>query len=299
MKTSISIAPCEICANTNFAEIWQKDGENYQRCMDCGLVRIFPQPSDERLAQIYNEDYARIWGKDEQEIVFKHLKYKLSSLVLRPLSNFAREGERKGKLLDIGAATGMLMETAAQSGYEVYGVEGGETSINALQRKFGHDRVFDGWLETIDFAGLGKTNFFDVVTMVDVLEHCRDPNLTLDIVNKLLKAEGIVSCYIPTTSSLAAKLMGKRWDSYCTMHTFSFTNENLRALFKRHGFDILSIDSAPRFLTVEYARLFAKNLLHGGMVEKLLPVLNLVPRFLARIVLPVYCGQVLIIARKV
>jgi SAM-dependent methyltransferase len=288
------MVPCEICANTNFVELWQKDGENYQRCINCGLVRIFPQPSDERLTRIYDEDYACIWGKDEQEMIFKHLKRKLSLLVLRPLSKFVR----RGRLLDIGAGSGMLMETAAELEYETYGVEGGETSVKNLQRKFGRDRVFGGWLEAMDFESFGKTDFFDVITMVDVLEHSRDPNLTLDIANKLLKAGGIVSCYIPTTSSLAAKLMGKRWDSYCTMHTFSFSNENLRVLFSQHGFDVLSINTAPRFLTVEYARLFARHLLHGGMVEKLLPVLDLVPGFLARIVFPVYCGQVLMIARK-
>jgi SAM-dependent methyltransferase len=191
------------------------------------------------------------------------------------------------------------METASKLGCEVYGVECGKVSIEALQYKFGHDRIFDGWLEAIDFEGLGKTNFFDIVTMVDVLEHSRDPNLMLNIVNKLLKTEGIVSCYVPTTSSLAAKLMGRHWDFYCTVHTFAFSNENLLALFYRHGFDVLSIDPVPRYLTVEFARLIAKHILHGGVGEKLLPILNLVPKFLAGIVLPVYCGQVLVIAKKV
>jgi SAM-dependent methyltransferase len=301
MNTLGSIALCEICASVDFVELWQKDGENYQRCINCGLVRIFPQPSDERLTRIYDEDYACIWGKDEQEIVFKYLKHKLGLLVLRPLLDFVQRerGEKeRGNLLDIGAGSGMLMETAAELGYEAYGVECGGASIKNLQRKFGRDRIFAGWLEAVDFESLGKTDFFDAITMVDVLEHSRNPNLILDVANKLLKTEGIVSCYVPTTSSLAAKLMGKRWDSYCTMHTFSFSNENLRTLFIQHGFDILSIDSAPRFLTIEYARLVARHLLHGGIVEKLLPVLDIVPRFLARIILPVYCGQVLIIARK-
>jgi Zn ribbon nucleic-acid-binding protein len=84
MNTSKSVASCEVCTHADFVELWQKDGENYQRCVDCGLVRISPQPSDERLTKIYDEDYANIWGKEEQEKVFNNLKYKQNLRVLRP-----------------------------------------------------------------------------------------------------------------------------------------------------------------------------------------------------------------------
>jgi hypothetical protein len=72
--------------------------------MNCELVNIFQQPSDERLARIYDENCARILSKDKKEIVFNHLKYKLSLLILHPLSNFVLGEEGMSKLFDISAS---------------------------------------------------------------------------------------------------------------------------------------------------------------------------------------------------
>jgi len=85
-------------------------------------------------------------------------------------------------------------------GYRVYGVEGGQVGAEEIRKKFGEDRLFYGWLEQIDFASLGKSNYFDAVTMVDFLEHVTDPNVALNIVNRILKEGGLCACYIPTTS---------------------------------------------------------------------------------------------------
>jgi predicted TPR repeat methyltransferase len=247
------------------------------------------------LNTIYQDSFSQLWG--EVEKIYRPLKKRLNSAILKSLAKWAN-GERGGNLLDIGAATGLLMETGAEMGYRVYGVEGGQMGAEEIRSKFGEDRLFYGWLEQIDFASLRKINYFDAVTMVDVLEHCADPNVTLPIANRILKEGGHIACYIPTTSSFAAKLLGKSWDFYCTMHLFSFSNNNLRTLFSRHGFEILTIRPCPRYLTIEYARAVAKHVLQGGVGEKMLPLLRCVPAFLARLVVPLYCGQVLLIARK-
>jgi SAM-dependent methyltransferase len=200
--------------------------------------------------------------------------------------------------LDIGAATGMLMEIAEQLGYEAYGVEIGDVSVVTLQNKFGIDRVFHGWFDQMNVDDCGGIDFFDTVTMVDVLEHVRNPNRTLNQINKVLKKGGRVLCYLPNTSSLAAKLLGSRWEFYCTQHLFSFSAKNLKMLFEKHGFEILTAHPSPRYLTIEYARNVIKHELHGGLGEGLLPILNHVPKFLARIIIPCYVGNLTIVAQK-
>jgi SAM-dependent methyltransferase len=292
-KPMTSTKNCEICSEPNLLPLWVKDGESYQRCPSCGLVRIFPPPSAERLEKIYQDDYKQLWNEVEQ--IYRPLKKKLNTRVLTSVLRWVRGG---GAICDIGAATGLLMETGAEMGFDVYGVEGGELGAGAIRKKFGEDRLFYGWLEQIDFAALGKLNYFDAVTMVDVLEHSADPNVMLEIVHRILKDGGVVACYVPTTSSLTAAILKKRWDFYCTPHLFAFSNNNLRTLFSHHGFDILAIRPYPRYLSIEYACAVIKHVLKEGIGAALLPVLRYVPAFLARIVIPIYCGQVLVIARK-
>jgi SAM-dependent methyltransferase len=200
--------------------------------------------------------------------------------------------------LDIGAATGMLMETAEQLGYEVYGVEIGDASVTTLKNKFGIDHVFHGWFDQMDISECGGFEFFDTVTMVDVLEHVRAPNRTLNQINKILKKGGRVLCYLPNTNSLAARLLGSRWEFYCTPHLFSFSAKNLKMLFEKHGFEILMFHPSPRYLTIEYARNVIKHELRGGLGEWLLPILNHIPKFLSRIIVPCYVGNLTIVAQK-
>jgi hypothetical protein len=67
---------------------------------------------------------------------------------------------------------------------------------------------------------------------------------------------------------------------------------------KQPDCEVLSIKASPRYLTVEYVRNFVKYQLKDGIAGKLLPIMNFVPRFLSRIIIPCYTGQVTVIARK-
>jgi 2-polyprenyl-3-methyl-5-hydroxy-6-metoxy-1,4-benzoquinol methylase len=292
---------CEVCSQTIFKELFEKDGQSYQKCTSCGLIRIYPQTSDEQLNEIYQHDYNQIWGNDES--VYRNLKKHLNLKLLKPAidlvtNTITRERKKPIRLLDIGAATGMLMETAQELGCKVYGVEIGEKSVETLKNKFGNDNIVDGYFEQIDFESLGMYNSFDIISMVDLLEHVRDPNRTLEQANLLLRDSGIVVCYIPNTASLAARILGRNWELYCSMHLYSFSKQNLKMLFNKHGFEIISIKPSPRYLTVEYVRNFVKYQLKDGIAGKLLPIMNCIPHFLSRIIIPCYTGQVTVLARK-
>jgi SAM-dependent methyltransferase len=192
----------------------------------------------------------------------------------------------------------MLLETAEQLGYEVYGVEIGNASVDVLRNKFGFEHVFHGWFDQMEIECCGGAEFFDLVTMVDVLEHVRNPNNTLNQISKVLKKGGLVACYIPNTSSWAAKILGSRWEFYCTPHLFAFSARNLKALFEKHGFDVLASYPSPRYLSIEYARNVIQYELHGGLGELMLPILKRVPKFLARLIMPCYVGNLTIIVQK-
>ncbi|MDR1924504.1 MAG: hypothetical protein LBQ66_09015 [Planctomycetaceae bacterium] len=89
----MNVTVCEVCSGSTFKSLFEKDNESYQQCVTCGLIRIYPQPSDERLNKIYNEDYPQIWGNDEN--VYRPLKEKLNRMIFNYIK--AREREKTEK----------------------------------------------------------------------------------------------------------------------------------------------------------------------------------------------------------
>jgi SAM-dependent methyltransferase len=270
--------------------LFHKDGFPYQRCLCCGLVRIFPQPDDAQLDAIYNGGYYQHWG--ESEAVFHKMKRHTFGRLLDALPPQGKPGAR---LLDVGAATGILMETAAQRGYEVYGVEASRDGSAAIAEKFGAERIancyfdasFDRWTE----------GFFDAICMTDLFEHVRSPRAVLQKVSALLAPNGVFLLYLPNTASLACRAMGKEWPYFCPEHLFSFSRKNLGFLLEQQGFAVLHARPEAKFLTAEY---LAGCLLSRKrrLTDFLAKILQRVPGRFSALSLPVPVGQILLIARK-
>lgn len=74
----------------------------------------------------------------------------------------------KPRLLDIGAGQGALLEEAQQLGYEAIGVDLSETNVQKARAR--GLQVKHGPAEKLDYDQV-----FDVVTMVDIIEHVPNP----------------------------------------------------------------------------------------------------------------------------
>jgi SAM-dependent methyltransferase len=290
---SENIPNCEVCSGTNFVPLWEKDELFYQKCNDCGLIRLYPQTSDERLAHIYQNIYKEIWTTDEN--LFRKLKTKLYRKIF---SQFKVSDLNRLKLLDIGAAKGTLMDTAQEMGMIAYGCEVGEESVRVLKNKFGEDRIFDGYFDQIDFVPKNVYDSFDIITMFDLIEHIRNPGRTLEQAHKLLKINGKIICYLPDSSSMMAKVCRKRWEFFCPEHLYSFSKSNIKQLFQRHGFQVECVKATPKYLTVKYARHLLGHHLKGGIAQFIRPLLFLIPKPFDSICLPYYIGQMTVIASK-
>ncbi|KLI37564.1 methyltransferase, partial [Brachyspira hyodysenteriae] len=87
----------------------------------------------------------------------------------------------KGNILDIGCSTDILLEEAKKLGFEPYGLEISEYASNIAKKRIGEDRIYNGTLDTYQ---LDKK--FDVITMIDVIEHFRNPIEILKIAKEIL-----------------------------------------------------------------------------------------------------------------
>ena len=76
-----------------------------------------------------------------------------------------------GNILDIDCSSGILLEEARNLGFNPYGVEISEYASSIAKKRIGEDKIHNGSLENIMF----EKNYFSLITMIDVIEHVRNP----------------------------------------------------------------------------------------------------------------------------
>jgi SAM-dependent methyltransferase len=108
---------------------------------------------------------------------------------------------RKNRWLDLGCGGGDLMRAARGRGWEV---EGSEMSSSAVRRLRAEGfRVWHGDVER-------EPGHFDVVSLIEVLEHVGDPGAVIDRAVELLRPGGRLYLTTPHVGGLSIRLLRTR-----------------------------------------------------------------------------------------
>lgn len=134
-------------------------------------------------------------------------------------------------LLDIGTGAGEFLDVAQKNGYQSMGVEPSRWLANlAIQRNL---NIVVGEIEN-----LKSESIFDIITLVDVIEHVNDPKKLISDSKKYLKFGGQILVITPDLSSLFARLLGSRWWHFRVAHVGYFNQTNLDLLMNSQGFKL-------------------------------------------------------------
>jgi len=162
----------------------------------------------------------------------------LSSTLYRDIEHFVVQQGNGGKRhLDVGCGSGDLLAYMSRHGYETMGLEASPAAARRCR-----DRglaIFDGELEQLVEDESGA---FNVVSMLNVLEHVHDPLFYLDSCRQLLRPGGVVVVQVPNDFSwlqTCASLIVDASDWWIANpdHLNYWTMEGISDLLKRRGFD--------------------------------------------------------------
>jgi len=246
-------ARCIVCGAEPGAD-FRAGGVALRRCDDCGLAwrREFPDAAE--LSALYGDDYFERWGIDAPERLAEVRTMKEDTY--RRFFDEIRRQRDTGRLLDLGCALGFLLGVAREFGFDAYGLDPNRAAIAEAGREFG-DRVQAGTLDGGVFAGID----FDVVTMIDVLEHVPDPVALLRVVAARVAPGGIVAAVLPDTGSAIARLMGRRWPHYNAEHLFYWSNACLRRFLEAEGWRVLAVRTGVhKVFSARYLGHYARHL---------------------------------------
>ena len=88
------------------------------------------------------------------------------------------------------------------------------------------------------------TSTYDMVTMLDVLEHVLDPAQTIAELHELLGDGGYLSLTLPNIGSTDFKLFGKHREWLTPpAHLQYFAPNTLRQFLEGHGFEVVHLES--------------------------------------------------------
>ena len=232
MDIELEYVDCPICGPSQ-TRVWLEDGKptRYVRCMDCGTVYSSPRYAQKiRHAQTgetwaYNPDMLSIEAKRrpalklESELIQQHI--------------------RQGRMLDVGCSAGDFFDFFPPIQWERYGVELSASTAAYTAEKLSV-QVFPGTLPGAKFP----SNFFDLVSMIDMFYYSDDPLADLSEVRSILKSDGVLALEISgqaymfaRSRGLIALLMDKQWCRLSSdSHLYWFTPPGLSILLNKAGF---------------------------------------------------------------
>jgi SAM-dependent methyltransferase len=222
------LVPCVVCGSRDHRPYWQFPDHGYVRCRRCGHVFQQPMPVSEDLSLRYDDEYFH-YELDNAEIFFELMRLGLEDIDF----SFDPKSAPTPRVLDIGCATGRLLEEFKEAGWEPAGVEVCEPAAEYAKQKRGVE-VFVGTLEESRFP----EGHFGVVHTSHVIEHIAGARGFVEEIYRVLAPGGQLVIVTPDRGGFQSRLFGARWRSVIPDHVHLFTAKGLRRLLEEVGFDV-------------------------------------------------------------
>ena len=199
-----------------------------------------------------NQDYYKNVHLDEYFNYYEAFRKKQARVILDKLKK-VRCGSY---LLDIGCSFGWFLDEAETMGFNCHGIENSPLVMSYHHQKQTKQVIAKNFNDMV-------CKKFDVITLLNVLEHLEDPNQTLDLLKEKLKDDGYLVIAVPNRHGLFHQLsfliyllsLGKLYQPLDVLfqfdndfyHRFCFSWDNCRYLLGRSGYKIVSWYKGPAF----------------------------------------------------
>ncbi len=235
--------PCDHCGSTEERELFEGPDRLHHlpgtfrvvQCPQCGWIRQNPRPTAETIGFYYPPDYVNFVRAIEDEPRWWRRWDRRYGILKRRWS--IERLQPKGRLLDVGCATGVFLHEMQRVGWEVVGIEPDPAAAGYAQQRLGLD-VRVGRLRQVELPDAS----FDVVTLWDVLEHMHTPWADLQEAHRLLVDGGLLVIRIPHLESPEARWFGPLWLGWdLPRHLYLFPRRALVSALSELGFVVEEI----------------------------------------------------------
>ena len=247
---------CIVCDGTEWTYAMNAHGLTYFCCENCGLVRLYPQPSAKTIAAL--EASAKVDAATEEVAAreraltyWRHFKQQLGAAAT------AR------RILLLSAETESLVKIGRELGFERIAVR---DSISRNPPEELERESFDGCMAVFG------------------IERLPDPADTLQRIWDALKPEGKLLLVMPLIDTLPAKFCGGAWTELRPENQFFFDRNNIQSALLRYGFNKIWVFPDWRRYTLHHLKYRAGIYPRTRLTTAVALIARLVPRKLMTLV---------------
>jgi 2-polyprenyl-3-methyl-5-hydroxy-6-metoxy-1,4-benzoquinol methylase len=229
--------PCPYCLSVSFVN-FPFSGRSYYRCPSCSLI-FAEQRADSKTVIAYYRD--RYFDASAQDQMFEQRK-KIYGHILTVLEKF----QKPGLLLDVGCGCGFFLKEAKARGWQVMGVDPSRKSIDYARSLIGEAALCG----TIDDIPADRR--FDVIALVNVLDHMVDFRQQLNKIYSLLAPHGMLYLRFPnglfhsSVMRFFQILSAERFiTSFLIFHEYAFTPKTIKRFLCDLRYTDIQVFNAP------------------------------------------------------
>jgi len=234
---------CPACGGAGCAPLFVVRHHRYVQCTTCASGRLDPLPTTDPI-ELYDRSYfegAHNGGYLDYD-ADAALHRRNAQARLDRLTAAVSPGPHH--LIDIGCASGYVLDEAIARGWTAVGVDA-SAHARAVAASRGHTPYAD--LHTALAPGPAPS----IVTFFQVLEHLRDPEVVLQQAVDAMTPGGVVAIETWDRSSRIARAFGARWQQAnppSVIHLFS--HDGIERLVARAGLRLISLRPTPKQVSV-------------------------------------------------
>lgn len=236
------VDPCPICAAENVRFRLSAYDDRYAfpgifdicRCRICRHSYVVPSPAHEDDGRLYTAFYPRA-AFDAADFRPKEFACGLASWLNGEACAAGKWVPPGVKVLDIGCGFGEILAYHQARGCDAYGVEVDENVREVVDRF--RLRVRIGPFDPDCYA----RDFFDYVTLQQVIEHLVRPIDTLRGVASVLRSGGYVVISTPNANGWGARVFDRRWINWhVPYHRHFFSRASMELAARASGLVVAS-----------------------------------------------------------
>lgn len=256
--SSKNIERCPVCQSkiteVLYSDIKDRIGSEIKfsvmKCQTCSHAFTSPLPDEKYYNDYYSDSYYSYnidIQKNNNKLKFKikrwlyqasqtNLIYKLISRPIVRQTAIYPTIKRNGKMLDVGCGNGAFLSFMKSIGWKTYGVEISSKAVE-FARNNGHE-VFSGNVTDANYP----SDFFDSITLNNVLEHIAEPSELMKEVYRILKPSGELIICVPNFSAYSSILFKQFWAGLLIPeHLQHFNQKSLEKIVNSVGFENIAV----------------------------------------------------------
>ena len=217
--------------------IFKKFRFPYFCCPECSLVYPSPRPN---LIEIENQYESGRFASSFHDLYLPSAEYRMSTIFRERVEDIIIPRVSSGRILDVGCSSGHFLKVAHNRGFEVFGIEPNPEMVNFATEELRLPNVQAGYLGSDSIIFLDE--FFDAVTLWDVLEHVPQPQTLLSEIKRILKPNGWLFGYTENFESFNVFITGSDSEMICPdVHLRHYTPNTFKREFEQAGFQVREV----------------------------------------------------------